>query len=319
LVLLALSGCATSEAAAGLPALPDAEAPGLPALPDGVYSGKWVTAFETSSFTPCGTNYRWWIDGAVFDAEVRFLREHPATDPRALWVSARGTPSATGPNGHLGQYSRKLTAREVLEIRESRRGDCNVGPALGQTATDAPREGDLVLRLRVGPGYLSTTTGFNEGSDRSYSGAGFAFDAEIGGSLTSNVTLCAEVSGALALDASADDSATVVSGGSPATDLSTAGIGPSFTYTFNPRSIYIASNPAFTIVRTSSPDHFFLAKNWGSNQFGVGIGFVVGGEWQISSPWRLGVAAEARYAALSGFGDVSTMSEYALFVSATHG
>ena len=123
-MLLALSGCATSEAAAGLPALPDAEAAGLPALPDGDYSGKWVTRFEMSSFTPCGTNYRWWMDGAAFDAEVRFLREHPATDPGPLWVSARGTPSATGPNGHLGQYSRKLTAREVLEIRESRPGDC---------------------------------------------------------------------------------------------------------------------------------------------------------------------------------------------------
>jgi hypothetical protein len=69
------------------------------------------------------------------------------------------------------------------------------------------------------------TTGFGEIAGRSYSGAGFAFDAEIGGSLTSNATLCAEVSGALAFDASADNSATLASGGSPAADLSTAGIG----------------------------------------------------------------------------------------------
>ncbi len=124
MVLLALCGCATSEAAAGLPALADAEAAGLPALPDGVYSGEWVTGFETSLFTPCGTNYRWWMDGAAFEAEGQFFREHPHADPRALWVSVRGTPSATGPNGHLGQYSRKLTAREVLELREYRRGDC---------------------------------------------------------------------------------------------------------------------------------------------------------------------------------------------------
>lgn len=198
-----------------------------------------------------------------------------------------------------------------------------VRPAAAQTATGTPvaeaaRQGDLVARLRVGPAYLSATEAFNELADRNYSGAGFAFDAEIGGWVTSNVSLCVELSGALAFDASAADAATLTSGGSAAADLSTAGIGPSITYTFHPGSIYLATNPAFTIMRTSSPDHFFLAKDWGSNHFGVGIGFVVGGEWRVSDRWRLGVAAQARYAALSGNGDVSSMSEYALSFSATH-
>ena len=175
------------------------------------------------------------------------------------------------------------------------------------------------MRLRVGPAYLETTEGFGEIADRRYSGAGLAFDAEIGGALSPHVTLCAEVTGALAFDASADDSATLASGGSPAADLSTAGIGPSITYRSDPGSIYLATNPALTIMRTSSPDHFFLAKDWGSNHFGVGIGFVVGGEWKVSSGWQLGVAAEARYAALSGNGDLSSMSEYALSFTATHG
>ena len=177
------------------------------------------------------------------------------------------------------------------------------------------------MRLRVGLAHLSTTIGFGETGYRNYSGAGFAFNAEMGGSLTSNVSLCAELSGALALDASADDSTTLASGGSPTADLSTAGIGPNITYTFhrfNQGNIYVATNPALTIVRTSAPDHFFLAKDWGSNYFGVGIAFAGGAEWHISKGWQLGVAAEARYAAVSGIGDISTMREYALFVSATY-
>jgi hypothetical protein len=196
-------------------------------------------------------------------------------------------------------------------------------PASAQTAGDTSAgdpspQGGPVLRLRAGPTYLSSTIGYNEIADRHYSGAGFAFDVEIGGALTPNVTLCAQLSGAVAFDASAGDAATVAGGGSPGTDLSTAGIGPSFTYAFHPGNIYVGTNPAFTIVRSSDPDHFFLAKNWGSNYFGVGIGFVVGGEWQVSSGWRLGVAGEARYAALSGNGDLSTMSQYTLFFSATY-
>jgi hypothetical protein len=199
-------------------------------------------------------------------------------------------------------------------------------PAFAQTAQtandppsgDASPRGGPVLRLRVGPAYLSSTIGFGEVPDRSYSGAAFAFDAEIGGPVTSNVTLCLQLSGALALDASADNSGTLSSGGSATADLSTAGIGPSITYVLHPGNVYLATNPALTIVRTSDPGHFFLAKDWGSNYFGVGIAFVVGGEWHVSNGWSLGVAGEARYAAVSGIGDISTMSQYALFFSATY-
>ena len=199
-------------------------------------------------------------------------------------------------------------------------------PASAQTAGDAPpgdasQRGGPVLRLRVGPAYLGASIGFGEIPDRSYSGGGFAFDVEIGGALSPNVTLGAEVFGALALDASTNGSANAAFGESPTADLSTAGVGPSVTYTFrrfDQGNIYFATNPAFTIVRTSDPDHFFLAKDWGSNHFGVGIAFVVGAEWHVSSGWRLGPVLEARYAAVSGNGDVSTMSEYALLFSATY-
>jgi hypothetical protein len=199
-------------------------------------------------------------------------------------------------------------------------------PAWAQTAGDTPpadasQPDGTVLRLRVGPTYLGASIGFGEIPARSYSGGGFAFDVEIGGALSPSVTLGAEVFGALALDASTDGSANVATGESPTSDLSTAGVGPSVTYTFHRfdrGNIYFAVNPAFTIVRASDPDHFFLAKDWGSNYFGVGIAFVVGAEWHLSSGWRIGPVVEARYAALSGNGDVSTMSEYALFFSASY-
>src|SRR5262249_12657171 len=97
-----------------------------------------------------------------------------------------------------------------------------------RSAEGAPRGGPA-LRLRVGPAYLSSTIGFNEIADRGYSGGGFAFAAEVGGSLSPHVTLGAELSGALAGSASASNAATVTGGGSPSADLSTAGIGPSFT------------------------------------------------------------------------------------------
>ena len=195
-------------------------------------------------------------------------------------------------------------------------------PAAAQTATgaapaEAARRDELVLRLRVGPAYLSTTEAFNELADRNHSGGGIAFDAEVGGWVSSNVTLCAELSGAIAFDAAADDARTVSSGGLAGADLSTAGIGPSLTYV-NARSIYLGVSPAFTIMRTSATDHFFLAKGWGDNYFGLGIGFVAGREWRVSDRWQLGAAVQARYAALPSNGDVSTMSEYAFSFSATH-
>jgi len=108
------------------------------------------------------------------------------------------------------------------------------------------------VRLRVGPAYLGASIGFGEMAARSYSGGGFAFDVEIGGALSPNVTLGAEVFGALALDASTDGSANVATGESPTSDLSTAGVGPSVTYTFHrfgQGNIYFAGNPILSLTR----------------------------------------------------------------------
>jgi len=191
--------------------------------------------------------------------------------------------------------------------------------AVAQTASEPPL-GDVsrsgpVVRLRAGPTYLSTTIGYGESADRSYAGPGFTFDAEIGGWRSSHVSICLALSGAVALAASARDPGTISNGGASA-DLSTAAIGPSIGYTFGASEVYLGATPSLSFVRVSSPDHFFLAKYWGSNYGGVGIAFLVSKEWRISEGWQIGLAGEARYAAVSGVGDVSTMSAYSLLFSA---
>lgn len=120
-VLLALCSCATPAKIVVEP-----EPPGLPPLPEGVYSGRLIGFFEVHWFTPCGTNYRWWFKepGTIF----RLLSERDRKRRKPLWVRVTGTPTATGRWGHMGQYSRSLSAREVLEAREYRPGDCSGKP-----------------------------------------------------------------------------------------------------------------------------------------------------------------------------------------------
>jgi len=122
-VVLALSGCATPAKIVIEP-----EPPAMPALADAVYSGRLISWFETSWFTPCGTNFAWWFEGPAYGAVFRLLSEHDRKSGKPLWVRVTGTPSATGHWGHLGRYSRRLSARGVLEAREYRPGDCNGKP-----------------------------------------------------------------------------------------------------------------------------------------------------------------------------------------------
>lgn len=100
-----------------------------PSLPEAVYRGRYVVGFETSWFTPCGTDERWWIPRDL-DEVTRFIAQSPSQgsppgwDNARLFLKARAIPSATGNFGHLGKYSRELEVLEVLEVREFRISDC---------------------------------------------------------------------------------------------------------------------------------------------------------------------------------------------------
>jgi hypothetical protein len=100
-----------------------------PALPESVYQGRYVVGFETSWFTRCGTDERWWVPHDL-DEVTRFIAQSakqgspPGWDNARLFLKVRAIPSATGNFGHLGKYSRELNVLEVLEVREFRISDC---------------------------------------------------------------------------------------------------------------------------------------------------------------------------------------------------
>jgi hypothetical protein len=190
-------------------------------------------------------------------------------------------------------------------------------PARAQAAGESPpgdasQHGGALWRLRLGPTYLSAR--FNKIPDLAserYSGAGVAFDAEVGRSPTSPFTIRAALSGALVPHAGADDSGTLETGTAVA-DLATAGVGASFTYA-TPADLYVAANPAFMAVLINY--HGQVSTDF---DLGFALGFVAGGEWRVSSGWRLGLAAEARYALMAGSPVFSIMSQYSLLFSATY-
>ena len=100
-----------------------------PALPTAVYEGKLVTGFETSSFSLCGTDERWWLEGNDRPID-NFLSTHPwlrsktGFNVATLFVTVRGTPTATGNYGHGGSYPRTIAVDEVLEVRPYLEADC---------------------------------------------------------------------------------------------------------------------------------------------------------------------------------------------------
>ncbi len=100
-----------------------------PALPESVYQGRYVVGFETSWFTQCGTDERWWVPDDLSEV-TRFIAQSPKQasppgwDNARLFLKVRAIPSATGNFGHLGKYSRELNVLEVLEVREFRTSDC---------------------------------------------------------------------------------------------------------------------------------------------------------------------------------------------------
>lgn len=223
----------------------------------------------------------------------------------------------------MGGRASRIFRRSAFNVRPRSLATCLLAgavfgarPARAQTAGETPpgevsERGGPVVRLRVGPGYLSATLGKGELPAQQYAGAGVAFDAEIGGSVTPTETICAQLSGVVVPSASAGDSGTLLSG-PPTVGLQKASAAASFTYT-HPSNTFVAASPALTILRITNHDS---VGSDSSNiaALAVEAGLVIGHEWRISSGWRLGASVEARYAALPA---AVTMSQYALYFSAT--
>ncbi len=79
---------------------------------EGWVHGRYLAAFEVSSFQPDGSIERWWTS----------FHDHLADEARELVDAARGTPvevelagelSAPGEYGHMGLYSRELRVHAI--------------------------------------------------------------------------------------------------------------------------------------------------------------------------------------------------------------
>lgn len=106
LLLVCLAGCRAPASA--------------PWPTSGVYSGYYTYGYELSEFVPSGTSERWSLAGAVpcIPHYTKDTVENAAHDSHVRYIAVRGTLSTEGKHGHLGAYSRELTAREFLECRE---------------------------------------------------------------------------------------------------------------------------------------------------------------------------------------------------------
>lgn len=84
--------------------------------PDQIYRGTYFYNFESSSFTPEGTNESWCLSGDLRKAEL------PARGPGDPWGSAyvvvRGELGSPGHYCNMGASKYVLTVHDVIEVRD---------------------------------------------------------------------------------------------------------------------------------------------------------------------------------------------------------
>ena len=105
----------------------------LAAIGRSLESGTWEGFFTSGRagriFRPCGTRASWWVQNPAFEDtadELDRRYEEIASRPyEQVYVRFRGEASRKGQYGPLGSYQRVVYVQEILEIRESRDGDCS--------------------------------------------------------------------------------------------------------------------------------------------------------------------------------------------------
>ena len=129
---LALGACADPYAEWSDSPPPSRLANALLPLPERVYRGIYSLGFESSNFTPSGSQESWWVSGespanhavmeAALAAEDRRLG-HSSHATRQVFVVWRGRPSHRGRYGHMGASERAFHVTEVLSVRPVQVGD----------------------------------------------------------------------------------------------------------------------------------------------------------------------------------------------------
>jgi hypothetical protein len=87
-----------------------------PAKSDLVYSGTYFYNFESSSFTPDGTNKTWCLSGDMRAAEPP--DRNPQKTSGTAHVIVQGKLSLPGHYCNLGAYRRVLTVERVLKVSD---------------------------------------------------------------------------------------------------------------------------------------------------------------------------------------------------------
>ena len=94
----------------------------VPASSAQIFRGWYASGFETESFQPCDTREQWWVIApGSLTARYDSVAQHGYQE---IFVVVRGDTSGLGRVGHLGQYDRYLTVREVIEVHAPGRGTC---------------------------------------------------------------------------------------------------------------------------------------------------------------------------------------------------
>jgi hypothetical protein len=91
---------------------------------EGTFRGVYLTAFEVSSFRPCGGAQYWWLR----DASGTLGSQLPPNTPPGYEISAylqvRGRRSKAGTYGHMAAYRYEIVVQEVLEVTADTTGKC---------------------------------------------------------------------------------------------------------------------------------------------------------------------------------------------------
>jgi len=86
-----------------------------------IYEGHYSVGFEKSSFVPCGSPERWWVDGPGAASLAGSVHGGQSAQFYVRW---RGSKSKTGHVGHLGKYDRVFTAESLIESHAPSAKDC---------------------------------------------------------------------------------------------------------------------------------------------------------------------------------------------------
>jgi hypothetical protein len=160
-------------------------------------------------------------------------------------------------------------------------------PAHWGTNPTARRHFGLFIRPELGLAYTSSK-GSQAGVDLSVMGSGGAFALAVGGSVSEDFIVAAQV-----WDFVATSPTVKISGGGISASSSTSsgtssglvGYGVLLNWYFQPSNLYLAVTPSLTRLVFSDPSAS------ATSEWGFGVRATFGKEWWVSDRWGLGLAA----------------------------